>query len=118
MFEVDENFSTIWDIKKNKKIKRVIRHSQYTLVKLIKHFMHFWNNKCVPVKAIFLGLGLQAMKLNAAFVSKYQSGIEEATYKHIEWWIVQNPWKWQNIAWSFYSESTNGRGNDQDERYL
>lgn len=118
MFEVGENFSTIWDIKKNKKIKRVIRHSQYTLVKLIKHFMHFWNNKCVPVKAIFLGLGLQAMKLNAAFVSKYQSGIEEATYKHIEWWIVQNPRKWQNIAWSFYSESTNGRGNDQDERYL
>lgn len=96
--------------KKNHSSFSVHAHETY------KTFYALLNNKCVPVN--LFGLGLQAMKLNAAFVSKYQSGIEEATYKHIEWWIVQNPWKWQNIAWSFYSESTNGRGNDQDERYL
>lgn len=57
MFEVGENFLIIWDIKKKKKIKRVICYFYFMFVKFIKYFMYFWNNKCVFVKVIFLGLG-------------------------------------------------------------
>lgn len=56
---------------------------------------------CTDYKKNLVYILKQWNQMFFAFVFKYQSGIYETTDNHTEWWIVQNPWKRQNIAWPF-----------------